>query len=80
MRIRDEALKLAGQGLPVFPCHNRPDDPDRDKTPWIYNGFLGATTDVQQIRRWWCQPWMARGTLIGVATGGVSGIGSSMST
>jgi hypothetical protein len=45
------ALKLAAAGWPVFPCDWRPGE--RSKAPLISNGFHGATTDPDVIRRWW---------------------------
>lgn len=57
-------LALAERGWPVFPCGS-------DKTPLIKTGFLAASLDPEQIRKWWAQ-WPA--ALVGVATGAVSGI------
>ena len=41
------ALVYAEHGVPVFPCV------PGGKTPLTSNGFLSATTDPDQIRRWW---------------------------
>ena len=54
------ALKLAGQGLAVFPC--RPDN----KAPYTEHGFHDASRDEAQIRAWWRQ---FPDALIGVPTG-----------
>src|SRR5262245_11823319 len=54
-----EALKLARQGIPVFPC-------DNDKRPFVAHGFKDATVDTDIIGRWWTR-WPD--ALIGVPTG-----------
>lgn len=41
------ALEYAAKGWPIFPLK------PRDKTPNTPNGFKDATTDAEQIRRWW---------------------------
>jgi hypothetical protein len=64
----DAALWLANHGLAVFPCISDP-DPAIDKKPATRNGFYGATTDPERIRRWW---WRDR--LVGVPTGRVTGL------
>jgi hypothetical protein len=61
------ALAYAAQGLPVFPCKNRPGCDD-NKAPHIKHGFLDATTDPEIIERWWCR-WPD--ALIGIPTGEV---------
>lgn len=43
----DAALVLAWQGVPVFPCK------PLGKLPITPNGFYDATTDEDQIRKWW---------------------------
>jgi putative DNA primase/helicase len=43
------ALEYAAKGWPIFPLK------PRDKTPNTPNGFKDATTDAEQIRRWWKQ-------------------------
>src|SRR6185437_4288471 len=61
----EAALMWAGNGFPVFPC--RP----ADKAPFTKHSFYDATTDAEQIRRWWAQHPDA---LIGMPTGLQSGI------
>jgi len=46
------ALWYAAAGLAVFPCV------PGGKTPLTRHGFLDASTDEQQVRRWWTQ-WPA---------------------
>lgn len=58
-----EALRLAGAGVPVFPC--KP-----DKAPLTRNGFKDASADPDQVRAWWAQYPYA---LPGVPTGKASG-------
>jgi Bifunctional DNA primase/polymerase, N-terminal len=53
------ALKLAGRGVPVFPCGD-------DKRPLTLHGFKDATTDPDLIREWWSR-WPD--ALTGVPTG-----------
>jgi hypothetical protein len=55
----DIALKLAVNGHAVFPCA-------ADKTPLTKNGFKDATTDRDQIRKWWNR---FPDAMIGVPTG-----------
>lgn len=43
------ALAYASQDIPVFPCVVN------GKTPATPNGFLDATTDPEQIERWWSE-------------------------
>jgi hypothetical protein len=45
------ALWYASIGQPVFPCY--PWEGDKAKSPLTRNGFHDATTDINQIRRWW---------------------------
>jgi len=47
--LLDAALELAGKGYPVFPL--RPGT----KEPATPNGFRAATTDPEQIKRWWSE-------------------------
>jgi len=47
MSILEEALRLAENGIPVFPC--RP----TEKEPLTKKGFYDASTDEAQIRAWW---------------------------
>ena len=58
------ALKLAADGIPVFPCK-------LDKKPHIAGGFKNATRDESQIRSWWKQ-WPQ--AMIGMPTGPGSGV------
>jgi len=60
------ALDLARQGYAVFPCVNRPKDPDTDKTPLAQHGFKDASRDPKMIARWW-RRWPD--ALIGVPAG-----------
>lgn len=48
------AKRLAKMGQPVFPC--RPvyeSERRRDKAPLTRNGLHDATTDIDQIKKWW---------------------------
>ena len=58
------ALDLAAKGIPVFPCNAL------NKRPHTVNGLNAATTDAEQIRRWW-HKWPS--AMIGVPTGAKSG-------
>ncbi len=60
----DAALAYAAHGAPVFPCK-------LDKSPRTANGFYAATTDEEQIRRWWAAH---PNDLIGLRTGEESGV------
>jgi hypothetical protein len=60
----EEALRLASNGLPVFPCQ-------ADKKPHTRHGFKDATTDEAQIRTWWK---VYPDAMIGMPTGKASGI------
>jgi hypothetical protein len=62
--LLDAALAYAAKGIPVFPCR-------QDKAPKVRGGHNAATTDADQIRRWW-KLWS--GALIGAPTGDRSGI------
>jgi hypothetical protein len=65
-RLLNAALGYAAQRhWPVFPC--KPED----KSPYTKNGFKDATTDEQQIRKWWTEYPKA---MIGVPMGKASGI------
>jgi len=44
-------LWYASIGQPVFPCY--PWEGDKAKAPLTTNGFHDATTDPDQIRKWW---------------------------
>ena len=68
--VRDmlaEALNLAKRGYPVFPC--KPDP--KSKKPLTPHGFKDATTDEEQIKKWWAKHPNA---MIGMPTGRASGI------
>ncbi len=60
----EHALKIAAQGIPVFPCNTD------NKRPLTKHGFKDATTDPEQIRKWW-GAWPH--VLIGMPTGAASG-------
>jgi hypothetical protein len=47
--LRDAALRYAELGYRVFPCA------PGDSRPLTDHGFLDATTEVEQIERWWEQ-------------------------
>lgn len=58
-----EALQLAHNGIPVFPCA-------RNRKPLTTNGFKNATSDANQVMAWWKEfPY----ALPGVPTGRASG-------
>lgn len=63
-RALEAALAYAGEGFAVFPC--KP-----DKSPRTKNGFYDATTDEDQIRRWWAAH---PSDLVGLRTGEGSGV------
>jgi Bifunctional DNA primase/polymerase, N-terminal len=54
-----EALKLARQGIPIFPC-------GEDKRPLTPHGFKDAITNPDLVHEWWTQ-WPE--ALIGVPSG-----------
>lgn len=58
--VLSAALAYAAKGLPVFPCkpHN--------KRPYTEHGFKDASTNAEQIERWWKQ-WPD--ALIGIPAG-----------
>jgi hypothetical protein len=60
MRVALSAHKLARCGAPVFPCN------PITKAPLVAGGFKAATTDEQQICRWWSD---FPDALIGTPTG-----------
>jgi hypothetical protein len=55
-----QALKLARQGVPVFPCRCN------DKRPMIEHGFKAASANPDIVHHWWAQ-WPR--ALIGAPTG-----------
>jgi hypothetical protein len=59
------ALRLARNGMAVFPCRVR------DKRPATANGCTDATPDQEQIKAWWQQD---ENFNIGIATGDKSGV------
>ncbi len=61
----EAALSYARKGICVFPCK------PRSKTPATQNGFKDATTDEEQIRRWWTENPKYN---IGIPTGEVNRI------
>lgn len=65
--MRDAALRYAGWGWPVFPLQAPTvGDPETGKRPLVARGLHEATTDPEQIRRWWAR-WPDAN--VGVATG-----------
>src|SRR5690606_4092381 len=58
--LREAALYYARQGVPVFPLA------PNSKAPIVRNGLDDATTDREQIERWWTRNPRAN---IGVRTG-----------
>ncbi len=79
--LLDTALDYAARGWAVFPLHSvdatgrctcgKTECDSPDKHPHITNGLKGASTDIDQIRRWW-EHWPEAN--IGIRTGSVSGI------
>lgn len=71
-RMLDAALRYAAWGWPVFPLKTtamaqQAHDPYKaSKTPATKNGFKDATTDLDQIRKWWER---SPDSGIGLATG-----------
>ena len=63
--MRDAALALAADGIPVFPCSRA------TKKPLTCNGFKGATTTEPSIRNQW---FLHPNAAIGVPTGKPSGL------
>jgi hypothetical protein len=77
----EAALDYAKRGWPVFPiyeisntghcaCGDK-DCPSPGKHPRTHDGFKSATTDIEQIRRWW-KEWPKAN--IGIETGHRSGL------
>ncbi len=62
------ALAFAAAGIPVFPVAA---SGPRAKQPLTEHGFHDATTDLDQVRRWWTR-WPD--ALVGIPTGPASGI------
>ena len=66
----DLALRYAAKDKPVFPC-NPETTGEWAKSPRCRRGFRDASTDPEQIRRWWDeQPDSA----VGMPTGAASGV------
>lgn len=64
------AIRLASQGIPVFPCREKAEGSRGEKSPATKNGFKDASTDLKVIRRWWKERPFA---LVGMPTGAASG-------
>jgi hypothetical protein len=62
----DAALRYARAGIPVFPCA------PGGKVPATVRGFHDATTDPEQVARWWARQPAAN---IGMPTGALPGGG-----
>ncbi len=76
----DRAAPLLAQGIPVFPCWEKPNGAIQSngkpkhpngKNPRTRNGFKDATTDAGQVAEWAAQ-WPD--ALVGVPTGKASGL------
>lgn len=76
----DAAIRYAGQGWAVFPCHEpmpagcscrRPDCSSPAKHPRTPRGLHDATTDLKTIARWW-RRWPSAN--VAVRTGSESGL------
>lgn len=65
------ALDYAARGIPVFPCREVDSEEGSAKQPYTSNGFRGATTRENIIRRWWKDHPNAA---VGMPTGRASGI------
>ena len=62
--LLDAGIAYAAMGLPVFPCA------PKTKKPITAHGFKDASTDPDQVRRWWTDEPNAN---IGMPTGAPSG-------
>ena len=67
------ALAYADAGFPVFPCREKQGRGEKEnvKSPYTAHGFKDATTDRDQIKKWWAR-WPH--ALIGVPMGAASGL------
>jgi len=45
-KLKEAALDYAERGWPIFPCRS-------DKSPYVTNGVLDATTNLDKIEDWW---------------------------
>lgn len=74
-RLLDAALQYASWGWPVFPlipygvAHPRTGEVSDGKKPATRHGFKEATTDFEQIRKWWAYLPSGVPMNIGIATG-----------
>lgn len=46
--VRPKALEWAIKGFSIFPCNS-------DKSPAIHGGFHSASSDAEQVQKWWTQ-------------------------
>lgn len=65
------ARKLAGAGLPVFPCLEENHGTKKAKAPYTPSGFKDATTDIATIDQWWR---LYPSAVVGLPTGDISGL------
>lgn len=63
--LKEAALAYAERGLKVFPLKAK------SKVPLTAHGFKDASSDPEDVRRWWSE---APGANIGIATGKASGL------
>lgn len=61
LTVLADALAYAGHGWPVFPCR------EHRKAPLTDHGLLDASTDPDQIRRWWAR-WASANVAIPTGT------------
>jgi hypothetical protein len=56
--LMDAAVTYGRAGCPVFPCREtRKPDGRLDKSPYTEHGFFDASTDVEQLTRWWLEEY-----------------------
>jgi len=73
-RMVDVALQISRElGFPVFPCREYVDKKKNkvSKAPYTPHGFIDASTDENQIRKWWSK---FPNALVGVPTGEITDI------